>query len=617
MPGVSASPRTDSMYSTARRAVGFLDRTERRRFILLVVTRALSGLLDVFGIVLIGFIASIAAAQLSTAGDEPTTILGFEIHHLNTGDLFWLVVIVLVVFTVKAAIAIVLTRALAFFVASVESRNAERLSSYLLNGRLDDVKKFSKADLQFAITGSITYAFTGILNNIATLVSEGFLLLVITATFFFVDPLAAVFTLVYFGIVVIIIQVFIGRSLKRAGQEAVAGTVDTMNALSDTLDTFREISVLHKQEHFIGRIAGSRRRISTSDATMTFLAGMPRYVVETALILGVVLLVGQQFLSGQLGAGMATVGVFLTGGVRIMASLLPLQSAVANIKQNVEKSRPALGLLVQQREAERAAQAAAAGRPDQPVDADWPLRVLITDAGYRYPEAGQDTLHEVSLDIAAGSYVAIIGPSGAGKTTLVDLILGLIVPDTGSVAIGGVEPSRLRTQAPGLISYVPQKPGLMSGTIAENIALGVPAEEIDQDRLSRAVESAFLSDFIATLPDGVNTSVGKQVDSLSGGQIQRIGVARALYSQPRLLILDEATSGLDAASESFVSSSLRALHGDVTVIVIAHRLSTVQHADIVHVLEGGRVKASGDFKTVKATVPMVAEYVKLMSFEDD
>lgn len=609
------------MYSTVRLAFGFMNPKERLRFTLLVGIRALSGLLDVFGIVLIGLIASVAAAQLSTAGVEPTRILGFEIPHLRIGDLFWLVVIVLTVFIVKAAVAIALTRALAFFVASVESRNAEILSSFLLNGRLDDVKKFSKADLQFAITGSMTYAFTGILNNIASLASEGFLLLVITATFFVVDPLAAVFTLAYFGLVVVVIQVFIGHSLKRAGQEAVAGTVDTMNALSDTLDTFREISVLHKQQHFIERIAHSRRRISESDAIMTFLSGMPRYVVETSLILGVVVLVGQQFLSGQLAAGMATIGVFLTGGVRMMASLLPLQSAVANIKQNVEKSRLALGLLVQRRDAEESTGHAAAAAPTaeggRAVDAAQPLRVLIDGAGYSYPEAENDTLHEVSLDIAAGSYVAIIGPSGAGKTTLVDLILGLVEPSRGTITIGGISPGLLRALAPGMISYVPQKPGLMSGTIAENIALGVPSSEIDHDRLARVVESAFLSDFILTLPEGIDTSVGKQVDSLSGGQIQRIGVARALYSQPRLLILDEATSGLDAASEAFISASLLKLHGEVTVIVIAHRLSTVQHADVVHLVEDGRIKASGDFKTVKATVPMVAEYVKLMSFDDD
>src|SRR5690606_20662829 len=142
-------------------------------------------------------------------------------------DLFWLVVIVLVIFTLKAAVAITLTRTLAYFVAGVESRNATALADLLIHARLDEVKAFSKADLQYAITGSITYGFTGILNNIATLVSESFLLLVITATFFFVDPTAALFTLLYFAIVVIIIQVFIGRSLKRAGQEAVAGTVNT------------------------------------------------------------------------------------------------------------------------------------------------------------------------------------------------------------------------------------------------------------------------------------------------------------------------------------------------------------------------------------------------------
>lgn len=613
---MSGVPDKESMYATARRVFGFLTRSEGVRFVTLVIARSLSGLLDVVGIVLIGVIASVAATQLSNTAGKPTKILGFTIPVLTPENIVWLVVIVLVIFTVKAVIAITLTRTLAYFVATVESRNAARVAAYVLNGRLDEVKEYSKADLQYAITGSMTYAFTGILNNLANLASEGFLLLVITATFFVVNPIAALFTLAYFGFVVVIIQVFIGRSLRRAGREAVAGTVDTMSALNDTLDTFREISVLRKQDYFIERVAHSRGRISSSDAAMTFLALMPRYVVETALILGVVLLVGQQFLSGQMATGMATVGVFLTGGVRMMASLLPLQSAVANIKQNVEKSRAAVELLVRQREPgqERVASAAASG--DAPRS-DVALKVRLEDVRYRYPGADRFALNGISLDIAAGSSVAIIGPSGAGKTTLVDLILGLVTPDSGTVVIGDADPELVTAAEPGLVAYVPQKPGLMTGTIAENIALGVSPEKIDVDRLRQVIKLSFLTDFIASLPEGANTSVGKQVDSLSGGQIQRIGVARALYSQPKLLILDEATSGLDAASESFVSNSLRALHGTVTVIVIAHRLSTVQHADVVHVIEDGRVAASGDFKSVQATVPMVAEYVKLMSFDTE
>ena len=605
------------MLASVRLSLSFLTRKERTTYFTLLTARALTGLLDVLGIVLIGFIASIAASQLSSrSGGAPLTILGFQIPHLDAAGLLWLVIFVLAVFVGKAGIAIALTRLLTSFVARVEGRNAGRIANFLLRGSLDSVKQYSKAEFQYALTGSTVYAFTGLLNAVGILVTEGFLLVVVSAAFFIIDPIAAFFALAYFTMVIVIIQVFIGHSLKRAGMEAVAGTIETTNAISDTMDTFREISVLARQDLFISRIYTSRLRVARSGATMSFLSGMPRYVVETALILGVVIFVGQQFLTGQLATGIVTIGVFLTGGVRIMASLLPLQSAVASMKQNVEQAALAQSLLSQDRD--RRAQAAAIGEQNATVhaiEADHGLSISIRDACYRFPDGDHDILRNISLEIPGGQDVAVIGPSGAGKTTLVDLILGLIKPDAGSVRIGSVEPNELRTIAPGAVSYVPQKPGLVSGSIAENIALGVRPEDIDYDLLREVVASAYLTDFIDTLPNGLATSVGKQVDALSGGQIQRIGVARALYVRPRLLILDEATSGLDAGTEAYISTSLRTLRGAVTVIVIAHRLSTVQHADVVYVVEDGRITASGDFKTVQATVPMVADYVKLMSFD--
>ncbi len=603
------------MYAAVRLSLSFLTRRERLTYFFLVVLRALSGFLDVFGIILIGIIASVGASQFGASGGATTTILGIVIPHLTGQALLWLVIFVLVVFVAKAAVAISLSYTLAFSIASVEARNTQRIAAFLLNGSLDSIKRYSKAEFQFAVTGSSSSAFTGLLNNVATLGSEGFLLLVVAGAFFLVNPVAALFALAYFTVVVVLIQVVIGHSLKRAGQNAVVGSVDTMSALSDTIDTFREISVMGKQRLFIERIYLSRKRLADSGAMFAFLGGMPRYVVETSLILGVVIFVGQQFLAGQLASGIVTIGVFLTGGVRIMASLLPLQAAVAQIKQNVEQSALAHSLLAQERHAVRVESELQA--PPGAVSRDAPLAVSISGASYRFPGDQHDTLRDITLDIAAGQDIAIIGPSGAGKTTLVDLILGLIRPDSGSVAIGGIEPNELRRLAPGIVSYVPQKPGLVSGTIAENIALGVRAEEIDQELLAETVESAFLTDFVASLANGTATSVGKQANSLSGGQIQRIGLARALYARPRLLILDEATSGLDAGSEAFIATSLRKLHGEVTVIVIAHRLSTVQHADVVHVVQDGRITASGDFASVQAAVPMVAEYVKLMSFDQN
>jgi len=608
------------MYSAVRLTLSFLTAGERTKYVLLVGVRALTGLLDVFGIALIGLIAGVAATQLDpgTGSARPVKLLGFTLPQLGPSGLLWLVVFVLVVFVIKAITAVLLVRGQAFFVAGVESRNAHKIVDFLLTGSLASVKRYSKADVQFALTGSLTYAFTGLMNNVATLCSEGFLLLVVTLTFFLVNPVVAIFALIYFGLVLLAIQVFISRSLKRSGQEAVAGTVQTINTLSDTLDAFREISVLHKQKVFVDRISDSRVRIAQSGATMTFLAGMPRYVVETTLILGVVILVAQQFFTGSLSTGLITVGVFLTGGVRMMASLLPLQSAIANMKQNVEQAATALDLLMQVRDRDARASAAAehAADPVMPSVEEAGLLLDVAGVTYRYPEDDHDTIHGVSLRVEPGSYVAIVGPSGAGKTTIVDLILGLIEPDSGAIAIGNVEPTAVRAAVPGLVSYVPQRPGLISGSIADNITLGVEPEDVDHELLRDVVEASYLREFIDSLPEGLNTSVGKQVDSLSGGQIQRIGVARALYSQPRLLVLDEATSGLDAGSEAFISASLRRLHHRVTVIVIAHRLSSVQHADVVHVVESGRITASGDFKTVQATVPMVAEYVKLMSFDD-
>jgi ATP-binding cassette subfamily C protein len=601
------------MLAAARLSLSFMTRGERAVYFALIGCRALASFLDVFGIFLIGFIASVAAQQLDpAAGAEPTTILGLQLPQFDTQGLLALVVFVLFVFLFKAALGIFLMRRLSSFIATVEIRNARSIADFLLRGSLENAKQYSKAEFQYAITLSSNWAFTGILNNIANIFSEGFLLLVVAGALLVVNPLAALFALVYLALVMLLMSHFIGRSLKRAGEDAAGGNIAASNAVSDTLDTFREISVLAKQELFIERINTARGRMARSGATLAFLGGMPRYIIETALIIGVVAFVGQQLLTNNLTAGLATLGVFLTGGVRIMASLLPLQTALAALKVNAEQSKLAHALLGQVRDFIPVP----VPDVDGTVDHEHGLAVSASKVTYRYDGDTHDTIRGISFEVSPGSYVAVIGPSGAGKTTMVDLMLGLVNPRSGSVSIGGYHPDELRALAPGIVSYVPQKPGLVSGSIAENIALGVPPDQIDYDLVGEVVESAYLTEFIDSLPEGLATSVGKQVDALSGGQIQRIGLARALYAQPRLLILDEATSGLDAGSEAFIGKSLAKLHGTVTVIVIAHRLSTVQHADDVLVIENGKLTATGDFKTVRATVPMVAEYVKLMSFSD-
>ncbi len=606
------------MLDAIKASLGLMTTRERVTYFVLVFFRSLSGLLDVVGIALIGVLAGLAATSLSSS--SPLVVFGFTLPHVSQETLVILVLVVLAVFAVKAAIAVTLSKAITGFLARIESEKAVAIARYLFTGSLDTVQARSKGEILWGVMGSVSLAFSGLLVSLATFITEGILLVLIATTFVLVDPVATVFVFVYFGLIIIVIQLVISRSLKKAGNDAAAGSMDSMVSIDDLLGAYREVAIFRKQEFFIEKFGSARARLARGGATMTFLGGMPRYVVETALMLGVVIFVGFQFFTGQLASGLVVVGVFLTGGVRIMASLLPLQGAVANVKNQAEQARVAHDFLNNAflRNQERLDSRSRENSDSEELPADDPRRaldVVLEGVSFTYPGASTPALNDVTLTITQGQHVAFIGPSGAGKTTLVDLILGLVEPTDGSVVIGGRAPGETLDSRPGTISYVPQNPGIVSGSIAENVALGVDATEIDEEAVLAALTAANLHEFVAGLPEGIHSSVGSQADALSGGQIQRLGLARAFYGKPRVIVLDEATSALDAGSEALISQSLTKLGRDVTVIIIAHRLSTVQHSDVVFLLEDGRVTASGKFAHLRKTVPMVAEYVRLMSFD--
>ena len=244
-----------------------------------------------------------------------------------------------------------------------------------------------------------------------------------------------------------------------------------------------------------------------------------------------------------------------------------------------------------------------------------PVGVEILGVGYAYPEKPDARiLSGISLAIEPGQMVAFIGPSGAGKTTLASLVLGLLAPTHGSVKINGSSPREFVLAHPGKVSLVQQTTNLIGGTIAENIALGYPTGQIDPERLEIAINGSELSPWINQLPEGTSTPV--DTGSMSGGQLQRIGLARALYTQPSLLVLDEPTSSLDADTESKVSASLNALRGKVTQIAIAHRLTTIEHADVVYLIENGKISASGSFAELRKSSPTVARQVEQLTFKN-
>lgn len=603
---------------SVKRALRLLTVKQRLKYFALIASRIFSSILDVIGVALIGLVTGLAATNIDP--NQPLTIAGFTLPLVSQQSLVYLVLLLLVLFLTKSFLAIFFINRMVVFLADIESMKAKEISEHIFSGKLENLRARSKSEILWTTGTSTSNAFSGVLTSFASLISELFLLILIISTFIFVDAIATFFVMIYFGLVVLFVQLAISKSLKRLGTEAAKGNVQSTSALENLTETFREIIVYRKQSYFLRNYGEARTLMAKSTAGVNFYAAMPRYVLETALMLGVVMFVGFQFVTGQLSSGFVVIAVFLSGGVRIMASLLPFQHALSSIKVQTEQAGFCLDILEDFEGKESSTQVDShelsshfLGSLDSPTD----FSVEFKDVSHIYLGAKKNTIHNLNIKIPSGSHVALIGPSGAGKTTIADLALGLIEPTNGIVKIGNFKPQDLLNSFPGIVSYVPQKPGLISGTILENIAIGVHASEIDHEQAAKALEAAHLLEFVNSLPGGIDSDVGTHSGSLSGGQLQRLGLARALYNKPKLIILDEATSALDASSESIVSESINSLGKEVTVIVIAHRLSTIQNSDIVFALENGEVIASGSFADLRKNVPLVADYVKLMSFDDE
>ncbi len=575
--------------------------------------RALVSVFDLLGILAIGFLATSIAlfVTLGSSANRVIEFAGLTLPAITAQTLPGVAIGILLLFVIKAVVSILLTRALAVFLAKIEARAARQVASTAFGQGLSDARKYSREEIYFAVQAGSPAAFNNVLNSTGTIFAEGLLFVLVIGAFFTVDPLSALGAIVYFGGIALVIQFFLGRLMHAAGTKNAEATVQGNSVIGDLSEVLREATILQKKDFFFDRLYQARIKAASSSASLFVLNGMPRYIVETALIIAVAIFVLVQSATGDLVSAAGIVGVFLSGGLRLTASLLPLQSALLTIKQTIPQANKALDLLA------GSDLDSSTGKLEANLSSQksGPMSIEVKNVSFSYPGATGNSLNEISFSVNAGQQVALIGPSGAGKSTVADLITGLLEPTSGKVSLDQINPKGIIRNSPGRIAYVPQKPGIVSGTILENIALGVPIGEVNQDLLKQAIQDSQLSSVINQLPDGVNTDLGKRRDELSGGQFQRIGLARALYTQPGLLVMDEATSALDADSENEINKALDAMRGKVTVILIAHRLNTVQRSDRVFLMELGKITGSGTFSELLQKSETVQGLAKLMAIE--
>lgn len=586
---------------------------ERAKYFSFLGLRSFVALFDLVGILAIGFLAT-SIALFITLGSDASRVIefgGLTVPAVTAQTLPIVAALILGLFFSKAIISILLTRQLAYFLARVEAKAVRAVADRAFGSGLSEARLHSKEEIYFAVQAGSPAAFNSVLNAVGTIVAEGLLFVLVLGSFLAVDPLSALGALVYFVLIAAVIQLFIGNLMQKAAQRASEGAVEAYTAMGDLNEVLREATIFGKKAYFFDKIHAARIRTASSVASQLTLAGMPRYIVETALIIAVALFVLWQSASGDIVKAAGTLGIFLAGGLRLTASLLPLQSALLTIKQSIPVAEKALKFLTASSKSKLTITSKNLENPQE----NQPVKVELRKVCFNYPDSDSPTLTEIDLEIRAGQQIALIGPSGAGKSTLADLLLGLLKPTSGDLLIDGQDPEDVIAQSPGRLAYVPQRPGMISGTVSENIALGVPGDKVDQASLSNAVASAHLKKVLSQLPEGVDTNLGKRKDELSGGQLQRIGLARALYSKPGLLVMDEATSALDADSENEINKALDEMRGKVTVVLIAHRLNTVQRSDVVFLVEEGRISASGTFPELLKTNKTVQNLAKLMSID--
>jgi ABC-type multidrug transport system fused ATPase/permease subunit len=409
----------------------------------------------------------------------------------------------------------------------------------------------------------------------------------------------------------VIILVMTRKRVFQLGLKSSVTEIESRVQISETLSLFREIAVKNRQGFFLRKFSQSRFQLADVLAQNNFMPFASKYIVESTIIMSALLVAAVQFLLSDAVSAVSTLAIFLAAATRIAPAVLRLQQSAIQINSGMGIANSTLMLI---NELSDLTPVKSTYTKFDQEHGNFEPRICIRNLTVSAPDKSVVLLRDVSLEISQGSRVGIVGASGAGKTTLVDLLLGLNTPTSGEVQISGKSPRIAINIWPGSIAYVPQDVHLANGTIKENIALGYSANEVEESQIFYALELSGLSKFVNSLPNGLNSLVGDNGISLSGGQKQRIGLARALISKPKLLVLDEATSALDSQSEFEIAESIRNLGKEITVIVVAHRLSTIRDFERILYLKDGSILAEGTFEEVRRMVKEFDEQATLMGF---
>lgn len=549
---------------TIRRLLGLLDRRDQALLILSLCIRLTLVALDLVGLAFVGVTVSL----LSSTTVSPESLTGQLVDmakSTNLPNLYAVFAFVAVLFfVVKGLLSIALNRWVLGLVATVETKKANEAFSRLGLASLDELNGWSKKELSLALLDGTDMAFGKLIMSLSVISSELILILSVSAFLLITDPLLFGFVGVYFALIGAVLHLLVARRTKSTALLMQQAGLNANDAIFSTWDNRKQLYTLGKHSFFEAKFNQARAQLATGSAVISSLSVLPRYITEIALMLGFALLVVQRSLLGENAVSAVTTAVFVAGSFRIVASMLPLQGAASLFKQVTVSSELVLTLDQALPELNSLTNKPRKARTSKPS-------LKFVECAFSYEGGTGPAIRKFSSSIDFGEFLLITGSSGAGKSTLADLIVGLREPTHGSIQIGEIAAREFVSSHKGSVSYVPQRCHIFNSSLAENIALKKNLTPIERGIVREKLAAVGLDELLESFPHGIDEPLGELARDLSGGQVQRIGLARALFSNPKILLLDEATSSLDNKSERLILKALEELKGRLTVIAIAHR----------------------------------------------
>ena len=587
-------------FTEIKKVLLLLEKKDRFKLFLVLIINTFLAFLDLFGVALIGITSAILIRGLQglAAGDQVTQFL--ELLNLDGLPQQSLLLLLggsaIFFFILKTILSVYFLRRTLRYMSIRNAQISSALVSKMLNRPVEKI--FSKPIQHqiYNVTGGVESLIGGAVTSLLMIASDLVLLLVILVGLMLVDPITSIGTFFVFTGIAFLLYFLLHKRVAILNTKSAYQSIYFNQKVSEGINSFRDLFIKGGREFYVNEIRKTKMQLAGYDAEIKFIPNISKYTIEISVILGIALIAGIQFYLFDSNRAIAVISVFLAASTRIAPAIIRLQQNVIAVKSSLSAAKPTFELIDELNGVEELTRIETVITTNH---ANFSPRVKLSNLKFVYSDAAEETIQDISLEITEGKFIAFVGPSGGGKSTLIDLILGLLAPSSGSITISGLKPVDAIKKWPGSIGYVPQDVFIENSTVKENICLGFNPESVSDELVWQALQLADLSDFVKGLEGQLTYRISDAGKNLSGGQRQRLGIARALLTKPKIVIFDEATSALDAETENRVSESILKLTGECTVIFIAHRLSVVRSADMIYYIDKGKIVSQGTFEELR------------------